>query len=67
MSELREGKYGDIVGIVTCSVGDNDDRGRLDYQVYDDGRIYDLKCSDGRSLMLSFSKKVALIFNNLKN
>ncbi|KAL3993844.1 hypothetical protein ACH3XW_19265 [Acanthocheilonema viteae] len=64
-SELRRKRDGNIVGVVTCSVGDKDDRGRLDYQVYDDGRIYDLRCSDGRSLVLSFSKKDAALVTNL--
>ncbi|VDK81250.1 unnamed protein product [Litomosoides sigmodontis] len=63
-SNLCGRKDGNIVRVVRCSVGDKDDRGRLDYQMYDDGRIYDLKCSDGRSLVLSFSRKEAALVVN---
>ncbi|VDM21817.1 unnamed protein product [Wuchereria bancrofti] len=67
-SELGDEKDGNILRVITCSVGDNTDRGRLDYKVCDNGRIYDLKCSNGRSIVLSFSKKnAALVTNWYKN
>uniref|UniRef100_A0A915PY83 Neprosin activation peptide domain-containing protein n=1 Tax=Setaria digitata TaxID=48799 RepID=A0A915PY83_9BILA len=62
-SESREG-YGNIIGTMGCPVGDGNDRGILDYQVYDSGRVYNLKCPDGRSLVLSFSKKSAGLETN---
>ncbi|KAK6104004.1 hypothetical protein QQG55_14620 [Brugia pahangi] len=66
-SELGDEK-GTILGVITCSVGDSTDRGKLDYKVCDNGRIYELKCSNGPSMVLSFSKKnAALVTNWYKN
>ncbi|VDN84078.1 unnamed protein product [Brugia pahangi] len=59
-SELGDEK-GTILGVITCSVGDSTDRGKLDYKVCDNGRIYELKCSNGPSM------NAALVTNWYKN
>ncbi|VDK28931.1 unnamed protein product [Gongylonema pulchrum] len=52
-----------VIGRIECRVGDNTDRGILHYLVHDSGRTYDMKCPDGRTVVLSFRNEVlSLIF-----
>lgn len=59
-SEESSIRSGGVVSTIECVVGEADDCGKLRYLIQNDGRTYELKCSNGRSVLLNFSKKVLL-------